>query len=68
MHVLPWIKIFGHEWGDLPMIFTSDKVTREWQSHSWKSLANHLTSDQKIVIHGNEGIILFLTHYFMSWT
>ena len=24
MHELPWITIFGHEWGDLPMIFTSD--------------------------------------------
>ena len=36
----------------------------EWWSHEWKSLANHLTSDQKIVIHGNEDIILFLTRYF----
>ena len=47
-------------------------VTREaicqWRSHQWKSLANRLTSDQKIVIHGNECIILFLTRYFMSWT
>ena len=41
-------------------------VTSEviWQ---WKSLANHLTSDQNIGIHGNECIILFLTRYFMSW-
>ena len=52
---------FGHEWGDLAIIFTSDEVTSE------KSLANHLTSDQNIVIHGNECIILFLTRYFMSW-
>ena len=29
MHELPWITIFGHEWGDLPMIFTSDEVTSE---------------------------------------
>ena len=36
--------------------------------HSWKSLPNRLTSDKKIVIHGNECIILFLTRYFMSWT
>ena len=36
--------------------------------HEWKSLANHLTSDQKIVIHGNECIILFLARYFISWT
>ena len=35
--------------------------------HSWKSLANRITSDPKIVIHGNECIILFLTCYFMSW-
>ena len=38
----------------------------EWQSHKWKSLANRLTSDPKIVIHGNECIILFLKCYFMS--
>ena len=33
MHELPWITIFGHEWGDLPIIFTSDEVTSEnhWQ-------------------------------------
>ena len=36
--------------------------------HSWKSLGNHIMSDKKIVIHGNECIILFLTCYFMSWT
>ena len=41
------------------MIFTSDEVTSENK--------NHLTSDQNIVIHGNECIILFLTRYFMSW-
>ena len=40
----------------------------EWRSHEWKSLANHLMSDQKIVIHCIECIILFLTRYFMSWT
>ena len=31
-----------------------------------KSLANRITSDPKIVIHGNECIILFLTHYLNS--
>ena len=41
------------------MIFTSDE---------WKSLANHITSDQTIVMHGNECIVLFLTRYFMLWT
>ena len=33
-----------------------------------KSLANRFRGDPKIVIHGNECIILFLTRYFMSWT
>ena len=33
-----------------------------------KSLANCITSDQKVVIHCNEYIILFLISYFMSWT
>ena len=40
----------------------------EWRSHEWKSLANHFTSDQKIAIHGNECIVLFLTRYFISRT
>ena len=35
--------------------------------HEWP-LPIRLTSDKKIVIHGNECIILFLTCYFMSWT
>ena len=33
-----------------------------------QSLANRITSDPKIVIHGNECIILILTRYLMSWT
>ena len=40
------------------MIFMSDEVTE------WKSLANHITSDQNIVIHGNKCIIWFLAQYF----
>ena len=40
----------------------------EWRSHEWKSLANRLTSDPKIAIHGNECNISFLTLYFMSCT
>ena len=41
-------------WGDLPMIFTRDEVTSEnhWQKH--------LKSDQKIVIHRNSCIILYI--------
>ena len=62
MHELPWITIFGHEWGDLPMIFMSDEVTSE---NHWQ-ITSRVT--KKIVIHGNECIILFLTCYFMSWT
>ena len=38
----------------------------KWRSHEWQLMANRLTSDPKIVIHGNECIILFLTRYFMS--
>ena len=59
MHELPWITFWGHEWGDLPAIFTSDEVT---------SQSNRIMSDPKIVIRGNECIILFLTHYLMSCT
>ena len=33
-----------------------------------KSLENLLTRDPKIVIHGSEYTISFLTRYFMSWT
>ena len=49
---------FGHEWGDLPMIFTSDEVTSENQ---WQ-ITSRVT---KIAIHGNECIILFLTRNFL---
>ena len=58
-----WVTVnndfFCHKWGDSAMIFTRDE---------WKSLPNRLTRDKKIVMHGNECIILFLTRYFMSWT
>ena len=43
-------------------------VTSEAICQRWKSLANRITSDPKIVIRGNECIILFLTRCFMSWT
>ena len=61
MYELPWITIF---WSRVRW-FGND--FHEWRSHEWKSLANHLTSDQNIVIHGNECIIIFLTRYYMSW-
>ena len=47
-------------------------VICQWFSRVTKSLANHwqITSrvTKKIVIHGNECIIFFLTGYFISWT
>ena len=54
---------------ELQFLVTSEVIC-QWfsRSYKWKSLANHITSDQKIVIHGNEYTILFLTHYSMSWT
>ena len=62
MHKLPWITIF---WWRVKR-FTND--FHEWRSQKWKSLVNHLTSDPKIVIHGNKCISLFLTRCFMSLT
>ena len=62
MDELPWITIFGSRvrW------FANNFHDR--RSHKWTSLANRFTSDPEIVIRGKECIILFLTHYFMSWT
>ena len=56
MHELPWIMIFGSR---------VRRFANNW-SLEWELLANRITSDPKIVIHGNECIILFLTCYFMS--
>ena len=33
-----------------------------WLRHSWKLLANRLTRDPKIAIHGNSCIILYIKH------
>ena len=60
-----WVPVNNDFWSRVRW-FAND--FHEWRSQEWKSLANHLTSDQKIVIHGNKCIILFLTRYFMSWT
>ena len=60
MHELPWITIFGSQVRRFANNF------HEWRSHKWKLFANRITSDPKIVIRGNECIILFLTRYFMS--
>ena len=81
MHELPWITIFlslvrrfGNDFHSWRITIFLSLVRRfgddfhEWRSHEWKSLPNRLTSDKKIVIHGNECIILFLTRYFTSWT
>ena len=56
IHSLPWITIFG----SLVMRFAND--FHSWLRHSWKSLANRLTRDPKIVIHGNSCIILYILH------
>ena len=61
MHELPGITIFGSRVRRFANNFY------EWRSHEWKSLANRLTSDPKIAIHGNECIILFLIRYLMWW-
>ena len=50
--------IFGHKWGDLPMIVTSDEVTSE---NNWQTTSR---VTKKIVIHGNEYIISFLYTLF----
>ena len=62
MHELLWITIFGHDWGDLPMIFTIIEVTSK---NHWQ-ITSQVT--KKIIIHGNKCIILSLTCYFLSWT
>ena len=54
IHSLPWITIFG----SLVMRFANE--FHSWLHHSWKSLANRLTRDPKIVIHGNSCIILYV--------
>ena len=51
----------NNDFGSLVMRFTND--FHSWFRHSRKSLANRLTRDPKIVIHGNSCIIL----YFLNW-
>ena len=38
-----------------------DNIFHKWPSPEWKLFANHLTSDQKLIIHDNPYIISFLT-------
>ena len=61
MRELPWITIFRSRVGRFAGDF------HEWLSDEWKSSANPITCDPKIVIHGNVCIILFPTCYLMSW-
>ena len=61
IHSLPWITIFE----SLVMRFTND--FHSWLCHSWKSLANRLTRDPQIVIHGNSCIILYISYHVMLW-
>ena len=39
-----------------------------WLRHSWKLLANRLTRDPKIVIHGNSCIILYIIISAAKWS
>ena len=54
--------------------FVTSEAIRQWfsrvtkYSSRVKIIAESPHEWQKIVIHGNECIILFLTRYFMSWT
>ena len=52
--------------------FVTSGAIRQWFSRVTKSRVKIIAESphewQKIVIHGNECIILFLTHYFVSWT
>ena len=45
---------FGHEWGDLPQIFTSDEVTNE---NHWQIISR---MTKKIVIPDTELLFYFL--------
>ena len=62
MHSLPPMTIF---WSRVSW-FAND--FHEWRIYKWKSLANRITSDKKIAIHGNKCITLFLTCHSMPWT
>ena len=53
---------YGPEGGDLPIIFTSNKVASE----NHRQITSRMT--KKVVIHGNKCIISFLSRYFMPWT
>ena len=52
---------FGHEWGDLPMIFTSDEVTAEnhWQMTS---------RENKKSLFMVTNVLSYFLYYFISWT
>ena len=59
MHELPWITIL-RSW-----VRRFDNNFHEWRM---KIIGKSHHERPKIVIHGNECIILFLTRYFVSWT
>ena len=52
--------------------FVTSEAIRQWFSRVTKSRVKIIAESphewQKVVIHSNECIILFLTRYFMSWT
>ena len=62
MHELPWIRFLGNEWGDLPIIFTSDEVTSEnyWQ------IASRVTQKLLFTI---TNVLFYLLHViWCPWT
>ena len=62
MHELQWITILGHEWGDLPIIFTSEEVTSE----NYMQIASRVT--QKSLFTITNVLFYFLRAILCSWT
>ena len=68
-----WADIKNNAWVTVNNdFFVTSEAIRQWFSRVTKSRVKIIAESphewQKIVIHGNECIILFLTRYFMSWT
>ena len=70
----PWVQdIKNNAWVTVNNdFFVTSEAIRQWFSRVTKSRVKIIAESphewQKIVIHSNECIILFLTRYLMSWT
>ena len=62
MHELPWITIFGSRARWFANNFHS------WLPHSWKLLANHITSNQKLLFTEMNVLFHFLHVILCLWT